>query len=89
MSQLGKMLASNMNLRQNVRNVKNPNKKLAPKQVFAQMYGLQANHAKSEASKPAEKNSDFLNAAYSYCRAGIDNSFKQELHYISNGKFNL
>lgn len=88
MPQLGKMLESNLNLRQNIRNVKNPNKKLTPKQVFAQIYRLQTTHAKSEISKPTE-NSNFLNAAYSYCRAGIDNSFKQELHYISNGKFNL
>ena len=87
MPQLGKMLESSQNLRQNSRNVKNPNRKLTPKQVFAQTYGLQSTHVKSEV-KPTE-NSNFLNAAYSYCRAGIDNSFKQELHYISNGNFNL
>ena len=88
MSQLGKMLKDNLNLRQNVRNVRNPNRKLTPRQLFAQTYGLQTNYVKSVVNEPAEK-SNFLNAAYSYCRAGIDNSFKQELHYISNGKFNL
>ena len=88
MSQLGNMLKDSLNLRQNVRNVRNPNRKLAPRQLFAQTYGLQTNYVKSVVNEPAEK-SNFLNAAYSYCRAGIDNSFKQELHYISNGKFNL
>ena len=88
MSQLGKMLEGNPNLRQNIENIKNPSKKLTPKQVFALTYRLQISHVKSEANEPTEK-SNFLNAAYSYCRAGIDNSFKQELHYISNGKFSL
>lgn len=88
MSQLGKMLEGNLDLRQSIRNIKNSNKTLAPKQIFALTYRLQASHVKSEARKLTE-NSNFLNAAYRYCRAGIDDSFKQELHYISNGKFNL
>ena len=87
MSQLGKMLEGNLDLRQNIRNTKNPNRKLTPKQLFAKMYGLQTSHLKSEAKYT--ENSNFLNSAYSYCRAGIDDSFMQELHYISNGKFNL
>ena len=88
MSQLEKMLEGNLNLRQNTRNVKNPNKKLQPKQIFALTYRLQTSHVKSETRKLSE-NSNFLNAAYCYCHAGIDDSFKQELHYITNGKFSL
>lgn len=88
MSQLGKTLEGNLNLRQNVRSVRTPNRKLTPRQIFAQTYGLQTSHVKPVANEPTEK-SNFLNTAYSYCCAEIDNSFQQELHYISNGKFNL
>lgn len=88
MSQLAKIHQSELNLHVDVRKVANPNKRLAPKEMFVQMYGLQRRHTKSDATKSVE-DSSFLNNAYRYCLNGIDDTFKQELHYISNGKFNL
>lgn len=59
MSQLGKMLEGNLNLPQNISNIKNSNKKLTPKQIFALTYRLQTSHVKSEAKNLTE-NSNFF-----------------------------
>jgi len=87
MSQLGKTAPRNLNLHE-VKTVKDQNKRPTPKQIFEQSYGLHNNHEKSETKKIAGKNSNFLNNAYRYCLAGMDDSFKRELHYISTIKYN-
>ena len=87
MSQLGKAIPSNLNLPE-VKTVKNQNKRLTPKQIFEQIYGLRNNNVKSETKKLVDKNSNFLSIAHRYCLAGMDDSFKHELHYISKIKYN-
>jgi len=87
MSQLGKTIPNTLNKRE-VKAVKNQNKKLTPKQIFEQLYGLRSNNVKSETNKPPHKNSNFLNNAHRYCLEGMDDSFKRELHYISTIKHN-
>ena len=87
MSQLGKTAPRNLNLHE-VKTVKDQNKRPTPKQIFEQSYGLHSNPVKSETKKIAGKNSNFLNNAYRYCLAGMDDSFKRELHYISTIKYN-
>ena len=88
MPQLTKIHQCKLNLQQDVKKVANPNKRPAPSEIFAQIYGLQRSHTKSDTDKSVE-NSNFLNSAYRYCMNGIDDTFKQELHYISNKKLNL
>lgn len=85
MSQLGKTIPSNLSLRE-VKTAKSQNKRLTPRQIFEQLYGTRNNHVKSETKRTVDKNSNFLNNAYRYCLAGMDNSFKHELHYISTIK---
>ena len=88
MSQLAKIHQSKLNLRQDIRKVVNPNKRVTPKETFAKIYGPQSRHIKSGTYNSVE-NSNFLNSAYRYCMNGNDDTFKQELHYISTKKFNL
>ena len=85
MSQLGKTMPSNVNLRE-IKTVRNQNKKLTPKQTFEHLYGSHNNHAKPETKKRVDKNSNFLSNAHRYCLTGTDNSFKRELRYISTIK---
>jgi len=88
MPRLVKIRQSKLNLQQDVRKVANPSKRPTPRETFAQIYGLQRRHTKSDTGKSVE-NSNFLNSAYRYCMSGVDDTFKQELHYISNKKLNL
>lgn len=87
MSQLGKTIPSILNLPE-VKTVKNQNKSQTPKQIFEHLYGLRNNHVKSETKKLVDKSSNFLSIAHRYCLAGMDDSFKRELHYISKIKYN-
>ena len=85
MSQLGKTIPSNLNLHE-VKTVKNQNKRQTPRQIFKHLYGLRDDPVKSKTEKLVDKNSNFLSNAQRYCLAGMDDSFKRELHYISKIK---
>ena len=87
MSQLGKTIPSNLSLGE-AKTVKNQNNKLTPRQIFEQLYESRNTNLKSETKTIIYKNSNFLSNAHRYCLAGMDESFKRELHYISKIKYN-
>ena len=142
MEQLEKIAVSDLGLRDYLSGTKNLNKRVTPRHLFEERYGLRNYHVKSKRNefveqivhvkdsvvenpfirrgtdnikmnhkttideKPSlqfsmieqansqitnglDKNCNFWTNAYSYCIRGLDEPFKQELHYISKTKYSL
>ena len=82
-----KDLVKNPFIKTETGNIKMNHKTVIDKKPSLQFSMIQ--EANSQMTDDLDKNCNFWTSAYSYCIKGLDEPFKQELHYISKTKYSL